>query len=267
MAAPARLVLAVSLVALLAGCVGDAGPEAMAEAPDVTIAGARGPFHLGAMRGRPVVLQFAPADSLDAWAALADAHRNLEASGAVVFGVATDGLAPESPYNVGTDPDGKAATAFGYRGAPLAVVIDPSGRIRGHVAPRHASDLYALTAPVLVEMEDARGVTSPAEAAALRRASTVIVDLRPHALRRAEGALPYALVADPATLAAIDLPADLALPIVLVGPAAEGLAASVVGWGYGDVQVIADADGLLLDPAAPPIPDPPPAPRRRTVRG
>lgn len=267
MAAAARPLLVLSLAALLAGCGGDPATGTPTQAPDVTIAGIHGPFRLNAMRGRPVVLQFAPADSLDAWAALADAHRDLEASGAVVFGVATDGLAPDSPYAVGSDPDGIAALAFGYHGAPLAVVVDPSGRVRGHVAPRQASDLYALTAPVLVEMEDAGGVTSPAEAAALRRASTVLVDLRPDALRRAEGDLPYALVADPAALAPADLPADLAVPIVLVGPAAEGLAASVEGWGYGDVHVIADADGLLLDPTAPAIPDPIPTPRRQTVRG
>lgn len=239
-------------------------PPVPVPAPDVTIAGARGPFRLADERGRPVVLQFAPADSVEAWAALAEAYAHFEAVGAVVLGVTTRGAAPESPFAVGQDLDAAAAEAFGYTGRPLAVIVDATGRVRGRATPRGAADLYALAAPVLVE---ASAPASPAEAEHLRRASTVLVDLRPEAQRRAEGAFPYALVVDGASLDASDLPADLGLPLVFVGPDADAAAARAQTWGYQDVEVVGDAGRLDVMPDAPAAPAPDVEPAAPQVRG
>lgn len=280
MAVPARLVIAAlalgafSFAAVAVALRPDAvpappvaeAPDAPTLAPDVTIAGARGPFRLADEIGRTVVLQFAPADSVEAWAALAEAHAHFEAAGAVVLGVATRGIAPESPFAVGQDPDARAAAAFGYTGRPLAVVVDALGRVRGHASPRDAAALYALAAPVLLEAD---ALASPAEAEILRAASTVLVDLRPDAQRRAEGAFPYALVADAAALTARDLPADLGVPLVFVGPDAEAAAARARAWGYGDVEVLGEAGVGDLEPFADePAPRPPAAlPTGPVVRG
>ncbi len=267
MAAPARLLaVALSLGALSFVAVGvafrpDAAPampavEAPTPAPDVTIAGARGPFRLADARGRTVVLQFAPADSVEAWAALAEAHADFVAVGAVVLGVATRGDAPESPFAVASDPGARAAEAFGYTGRPLAVVVDGAGRVRGHANPRDAAALYALVAPVLLEAD---APVSPAEAEHLRAASTVLVDVRTDAERRAEGAFPYALVADADALQARDLPADLGVALVFVGAAADAAAERARSWGYADVEVIGDAGLSPTEPfeAAPARPEAP----------
>lgn len=242
---------ALSFAAVYVTARPDAAP-ALGPAPDVAFDGPDGRFRLADERGRPVVLQFAPADSVEAWAVLAEAYAHLEAVGAVVLGVATSGDAPESPYAVGHDPGAHAAEAFGYDGRPLAVVVDAGGRLRGHASPRDVAALYALAAPVLVESD---GVG----------AESVVVDLRPAAQRDAEGRLPRAVVAAPDALTAADLPADLAVPIVVVGPDAEAVAVRVRAWGYPDVEVLGDAG--LLD--AEPMAEPPPAnaPARPSVRG
>ena len=266
MAAPARLLLAAlalgafSFAAVAVALRPDAAPMAVTPqeptpAPDVTIAGQRGPFRLADARGHAVVLQFAPADSVEAWAALAEAHAHFEAAGAVVLGVSTHGDAPESPFDVGQDLGARAAAAFGYTGRPLAVVVDAAGRVRGHATPRDAASLYALAAPVLVEAD---APASPAEAERLRAASTVLVDLRPETQRRAEGVFEYALVADADRLTARDLPADLGVPLVFVGPGADAVAALARTWGYDDVQVLAEAGvaGMAPFPEAPPTPSP-----------
>jgi len=232
-----------------------AGPAASptGPAPDVSFDGPRGTFRLADERGRPVVLQFAPADSVEAWAVLAEAYAHLEAVGALVVGVATSGDAPESPFDVGRDPGAEAAEAFGYDGRPLAVVVDAGGRLRGHASPRDVAALYALAAPVLVEVDGAA-------------VESVMLDLRPAAQRDAEGPLPRAIVASADALSAADLPADLAVPIVVVGPGAEAVAGRVRAWGYPDVQILGDAgvtdEPSVASPALEPV-----APPRPSVRG
>ncbi|HEX8385293.1 MAG TPA: redoxin domain-containing protein, partial [Rubricoccaceae bacterium] len=97
---PALVALLVALVpglaVLPAGCA-ETAPPVGGPAPDVTVQTASGAFRLSDARGRQVVLQFAPADSVEAWAALAAASADLEAEGALVIGVSTDGTPPESP--------------------------------------------------------------------------------------------------------------------------------------------------------------------------
>ncbi len=241
---------ALSFAAVYVTARPDAAPT-LGPAPDVAFDSPDGPFRLADERGRPVVLQFAPADSVEAWAVLAEAYAQLEAVGALVVGVATSGDAPESPFAVGLDPGAQAAEAFGYDGRPLAVVVDAGGRVRGHASPRDAAALYALAAPVLVE-----GAATGAE--------SVTLDVRPTDQRVAEGALAHAIVASPAALTAADLPADLAVAIVVVGPDAEAVAARVRGWGYPDVQVAAEAGAMDLAPE--PV-EPSGTPARPSVRG
>jgi peroxiredoxin len=242
---------ALSFAAVYVTARPDAAPT-LGPAPDVAFDGPDGRFRLADERGHPVVLQFAPADSLEAWAVLAEAYAHLEAVGAVVLGVATAGDAPESPFAVGHDPGAHAAEAFGYDGRPLTVVVDATGRLRGHASPRDAAAVYALAAPVLLETE-AAGLES------------VTLDLRPADQRAAEGRLPRAIVSAPDALTAADLPADLAVPLVVVGPDAEAVAARVREWGYPDVQVLGDAGVLDDEPLVEPLVED--APARPSVRG
>ena len=268
---PAFLLAPVLLAALAAGCADSAAPVG-GPAPDVTIETSAGPLHLSGAGGQRLVIQFAPADSVEAWTALADAAADLTAEGAVVVGVSTDGPPPKSPFRVATD-DGGAAAAFGYVGVPLAVVIDGQGVLRGIAAPRHADDLFALAAPVLLEPDGVAvaGPTLPVVGTALDadgvdrlvRSGAALIDLRDRALRDAEGSVPYALVCPLGRLAADVLPADIAAPVVLLGPDAAGAAAQAAGWGYRNVHVVLDASPLAVGPA-------PPGgggPRRPSVRG
>ena len=269
----AATALAAALLAV-AGCAPGA-PAVGGPAPDVTIETAAGPLHLADARGRRLVVQFAPADSVEAWAALAAASADLAAEGALVVGVSTDGPPPESPFQTGRDVHG-AAAAFGYTGVPLAVVIDGAGTLRGLTAPRHADDLFALAAPVLLEGDASVSLAPPVVGAALDadgverlvRGGAALIDLRPAGLRAAEGAVPFALVCPPARLAADVLPADVGAVVVLLGPAAPAAAEQAAAWGYRNVHVVADASALAAGPAAPPATRSAPgeAPRRAAVR-
>ena len=255
----AVLVLAVAFAAgALAGCAPSAPPVGGA-APAVTVETPSGPLRLADLRGQQVVLQFAPADSLDAWAALAAAAADLTAEGALVVGVATDGAPPESPFRTARDAGGAAAAAFGYTGVPLAVVIDRAGVLRGLAAPRHADDLFALAAPVLLESEFVAvgGPDVPVDAVAegvdgveqLVRDGAALIDLRDAAARDAEGPVRYALVCPVARFAADVLPADVGTPVVLLGPGAPEAARQATAWGYREVHAVTNAADLAEAPA------------------
>jgi len=209
-------------------------------APAVMLPTADGPVALAAFMGRPVVLQFADADATDAWAALGDALGDLEAAGATVVAVTVGGAEAE------------AAAAFGYTGAPLAVVVDSEGTVRDQGSPRTGDDLFRLASPVLAEADLADTVSwQGAETLAeLTAAGGVVVDVRDPA---APG-YPFALRVAADTMAAIDLPADLGTPLAFVGTGAAQAARRAVGWGYAAVFV-ADAAGALTPVEAPPRPE------------
>lgn len=256
---PPAAFLAILLAAALTGCT-DGAPPVGGPVPDVTVATSTGPFRLAAAHGRDVVIQFAPADSVEAWATLAAAAADLEAEGALVIGVSTDGTPPESPFRTATDVDGTAAAAFGYVGVPLAVIVDRSGVLRGIAAPRQADDLFALAAPVLLESDGLGAEPVPVVGTALDadgvdrlvRGGAALIDLRDDALRAAEGPVRYALVCPPGRLAADVLPADVGAPVVLLGAGAADAAAQAAGWGYANVHVVLDASGLAMGPTAAP---------------
>ncbi len=272
----ALLLLPAVLFATLSwGCTGNATPVG-GPAPDVTLETSAGPLQISDAHGQRLVIQFAPADSVEAWTALAAAAADLTAEGALVVGVSTDGPPPESPFRVASDAGGAAAAAFGYVGVPLAVVIDGQGVLRGIAAPRHADDLFALAAPVLLEADGVAvaGPALPVVGAALDadgvdrlvRGGAALIDLRDRALRDAQGSVPYALVCPLGRLAADVLPADIGAPVVLLGPDAADAAAQAAGWGYRNVHVVLDASGLAVG-AAPVDAEPAASPRRPSVRG
>ena len=217
-------------------------------APHVVLPTANGPVDLAALAGRPVVLQFAEAGDADAWAALADALGDLEAAGATVVAVTVDGA------------EAAAAEAFGYRGAPLAVVVDGEGAVRGTGAPDSGDALFALAVPVLAEADVAATVSwAGAETVdALVEAGGLVVDVADGPPRR------FALHVAADTLRAEDLPADLGTPLAFVGADAAEAAGRATRWGYAAVFV-ADADGALT----PVVPETRRAPPRRPggVRG
>ena len=242
---------------LSAACLSACGPDPAssapperAPAPHVAVPTADGPVDLAALAGRPVVIQFAPADAADAWAALDDALKDLEAAGATVLAVAVDGAEAE------------AAAAFGYRGLPLAVVVDAEGTVRGRGHPLSGDALFALAGPVLAEADVAGSVEwRGAETLdALVAAGGVVV-----ASTEDPSPAPHALRIDPDTFGAQDLPADIGTPLAFAGPTAAASAARAARWGYAAVFV-ADADGALtpVDAAPPPGMT---RPGRRAVRG
>ena len=215
-------------------------------APAVVLPTADGPVDLASLAGRPVVLQFASATDADAWAALADALADLEASGATVLAVTV------------ADEAEDAARAFGYRGRPLAVVVDGEGSVRGSGAPDSGDALFALAGPVLAEADVAETVSWGGADTLddLVRSGGLVVDVT-------EGSAPSrrALHVAADTLSVTDLPADLGTPLAFVGPDAHEAASSAVSWGYASVFV---AEGDALTPVEPVIR----APRRPgTVRG
>ena len=242
MPTPRLLVLA----AVLAAC-GDAPPglpagavesavRAREAAPDVAVLTDAGPAPLAGYRGRTVVLLLAPPGH-DAWAALDEARADLEASGAVVL----------------AEPVGQALTeaarALGYAGAPLAVVVDGEGVLRGRTAPRSGDDLFALAAPVLAEAEVAQTVSWEGADTLddLVAAGGVVVDL-------GEDGPPHALRLPLAELEAQSLPADLGTPLAFVGPDAAEAASRAAGWGYVSVYEAGPSGALRAVVAAPPAP-------------
>ena len=266
---------AAALVLILAfvGCTG-AAPPVGGPAPALVVETPSGPFRLADALGHDVVLQFAPADSVEAWAALASAASDLRAEGALVVGISTSGTPPESPFQTATDTRGEAA-AFGYTGVPLAVVVDRTGVLRGIGAPRHADDLFALAAPVLLEGDhmgvDAVPVVGTALDAdgvdRLVRDGAALIDLRDAATRTAEGPIQFALVCPLGRLAADVLPADIGAPVVLIGPDAEQAATQAAGWGYANVHVVPSAEGLADGPSPTQQAAPLRPARRPAVRG
>ena len=270
---PRAALLAAALTLAAAACTPSAPPVG-GPAPDVALETASGPLTLADLRGQQVVLQFAPADSLEAWATLAAAASDLAAEGAVVIGVATDGPPPESPFRVAQDVSGRAAAAYGYTGVPLAVVIDRAGTLRGIAAPRQADDLFALAAPVLLEGDEQVGIDAPmlpvgtvdADAVErLVRSGAALIDLRSPEARAAEGPVRNAIVCPLARLAEDVLPPDVGTPLVLLGPDAPAAAEQATAWGYREVHVVEDATGLTEAPPAAPAERP--TRRRAGVRG
>ena len=245
-----RRAVLIGVLAGLAGCAPepDPGPE-RSPAPQVAVPTTDGPVDLAALAGSPVVIQFAPAGDAQAWAALDDALKDLEAAGATVLAVTVDGAEAE------------AAAAFGYRGVPLAVVVDGEGTVRGRTRPASGDALFAMASPVLAESDVAATVEwrGADTVAALVAAGGVVVAAEPMP------GVP-ALLIDPDGFSAQDLPADLGTPLAFAGPTAGASAASAARWGYVSVFT-ADAGGALT-PVAAELPrglDEPHAPRG--VRG
>ncbi len=244
----------VGLLTGLAACAPEPAPELSldwAPAPHVAVPTADGPVDLTTLSGSPVVIQFASAGDTDAWAVLDDAIQDLQAAGATVLAVTVDGAETE------------AATAFGYAGVPLAVVVDGEGTVRGRTHPASGDALFAMAGPVLAEADVARTVEwRGAETLdALIRDGGVVV-----AALQEPSPVAHALRIDPDLFSAQDLPADLGTPLAFVGSSAAVRAASAAGWGYVSVFV-ASADGALTPVAGqlPPGLDEPN--RQRGVRG
>lgn len=230
----------------VAGTSSAAATPTRERAPRVAVPTANGPVDLEAFAGSPVVLHFAQADDLDAWAALDDCLADLEAAGATVLTVTVDGAEAE------------AAKAFGYTGASMTVVVDGEGTVRARARATSGDDLFALASPVLAEADIAATVEwqgAGSVESLLRAGGLVIATGAP----RDDAALHVA--AD--TLAAIDLPADLGTPIAFAGPDASVAASRATRWGYAAV-FIAQPNGDLI---AVDRPAPTSRPRQGGVRG
>ena len=244
-------------VLAFAGCadaerdpVSDAS-EATTPAPLVTLQTAAGPVTLSHLLGSTVVLQFAERGDVDEWAALAEVTADLEASGAVVLAVETDGATG-------------APAAFGYDGQPLAIVVDGEGTVRGHTTPRTSDAIYALAAPVLAEADLSRTVAWPGADTLtdLVQAGGMVIDLEAPAKSGAPPVPAMRIAPDSLTIDA--LPADFGTPIALRGEAASEVAERIVAWGYAAVFVTSP-DGRLDEVMA--ARPPSPAGRPGAVRG
>ncbi|HLT48645.1 MAG TPA: redoxin domain-containing protein [Rubricoccaceae bacterium] len=270
------------------------GPLDPAPAPDFTLPGPGGDFALAEQRGHVVVLNFWATWnelSLEGMDALAGLHETLAGEGLVVVGIAEDddalaaleAWAAENalpPYPVVADTAGAVARLYGdVELLPTTVVVDREGRLRArHTGILSEDELLDLLGPVLIE-DDAPlraqptgqpGVVQPlaaADAEALVRAGAVLVDVREEPARQAVGALPYALHRPLALLAAEDLPANFATPLIFAdasdGASAEA-AERAVRWGYRSVYLLEGGVGAWEEAGLPLEPVParrqPPAP-------
>ena len=244
------LTVAAALCSVVAGGCGSEPAEVAAVAAHgggaaVVLHSTDGPVSLDAYAGRPVVVQLAASDEAEAWAALDEAAGDLEASGAVVVAVVVD------------EPEDPGPAQLGYQGAPLTVVVDGEGAVRGHVAPTSGDAVYEAAVAVLAEYDLAQTVAWPGAETVedLVQAGGVVVDVG------AEAAPPHALRLDPDALGADDLPADLGTPLAFVGPDATDAAEQAVGWGYAAVYAV-DAEGGMVS-VEPDLPAEPRTTRRQ----
>lgn len=215
---------------------------------DLIVTTAEEAVRLGDHRGHVLVMQLAPAGD-DAWAAFSDAAPDLEAEGASLLGIVTEGRLDDAsalPFPI-RHADGLAwAHAIGFTGEPLTVVVGPGGRLRGRGVSATADEIVMLAAPVLLEqdgVEDAFEV-GPLTATAVEglvRRGAALFDVR------AEGApLAHALAVPFVRLAPELLPPDLATPLVFVGPDAAEAAALAGAWGYAEAHALTDPTGLEM---------------------
>jgi hypothetical protein len=230
------------------------------------MAGPGGTFSLADAAGRAVVLQFGPA-APEAWAALSDAHADLDAAGALVVGAVTDGSVGSLrlPFATVADPKGVVAETYGYTGAPLVVVIDAEGRLRARAEAVGTTDgFFDLAAGALLEAGDLQAPLAPASETRepqplapgavmdLVREGAALLDLRPDGALGREGAIPYALIVSPELFSPEVLPANALVPLILAGPGALEAGYAAVEWGFYSVYVVEDA-AALADPEAEPL--------------
>ncbi|WP_412062834.1 hypothetical protein [Rubrivirga sp. IMCC45206] len=207
------------------------GVAARERAPQVVVPTQNGLVDLATLAGHPVVLHFGDGTDGDIAQALAD----LEAAGATVLVVAAGGEGAE------------AARAFGYDGAPLAVVVDAEGDVRGRSTATTGDGLFALASPVLAEADISDSVAwgGADTLAQLLASGGVVVDVSE---TNAGPDVALDLAAD--TMAASDLPADLGTPLAFVGPDAETAARRAARWGYAAAFIV-DEEGALFPVEAP----------------
>lgn len=248
--------------------------------------GPGGTFSLADAKGRPVILQFGPANA-EVWAALEDAHLDLEAAGALVVGAVTEG-SPSSlrlPFATVADSGAVVASSYGYTGKPLVVVIDADGRLRSRAESVQTTDAYfslasgplleaeTLDAPLAPASETIEPIAAtPADVERLVREGAALLDLRPEADRLRDGPIPFALICAVENFAPEVLPMNALVPVILAGPKVAGLAEDALLWGYREVYIVEQASALA-DPEAEeltlPEPEPPPShlPLRRRAIG
>lgn len=236
--------------------------------------GPGGQFSLADAAGRPVVLQFGPADEA-AWEALEEAHEDLQAAGALVVGAVTEG-SPSSlrlPFAAVSDSGAVVARSYGYDGQPLVVVIDAEGRLRSRGEAVSSTDQYFdLAASALLEADDVEAPLAPAaearepiaitaaEVEALVREGAALLDLRDEEDRIREGPIRYALICPVEAFSPEVLPMNALVPVILAGPTADTLAFDAVMWGYREVYMVLDASPLAdheADEITLPEPEPP----------
>lgn len=215
---------------------------------DLVVATAEEAVRLGDHRGHVLVMQLAAADDEAAWLAFADAAVDLEAEGATLLGIVTDGhLDPGAlPFSI-RHADGMAwADPLGFDGDPLTIVVGPQGRLRGRSVKASADAIIRLAAPVLLELDGAGtavevDVLTASSVEALVRHGAALIDVR------AEGEpLAHALAVPLARLSADRLPPDPATPVVFVGPDAPEAAALADAWGYAETHALLDPAGLEM---------------------
>ena len=256
--------LALTLL-LIGGCDRpDASPTAsesapmLEPAPEVSWHKDGHEVSLASLQGSTVLLHFADATS-PSWKALDEAYPDLNAEGATVLGVVTDGaFIPEHAYE--TISSDELTRAFGVTLTPAAIVVDPEGRIRGRDNALDADAFFALAAPVLLDEAVNTPVSTPQIAGRqldvealdqLMRAGAVLIDLRPDAVREAEGWVRLALPCPLDALSAEYLPADLSATLVFLGPDAETAAELAAEWGYVSVLELVDATPYVRPDAVP----------------
>jgi rhodanese-related sulfurtransferase/peroxiredoxin len=277
-------------------------------APDFTLPGVDGALTLSEHRGRVVLLTFwatwsePSVAALDTMAALT---AELAAEDLMAIAVAQDEHGLDSlrawadaevagaRAAVTLLSDSAHAVAHRYGDVemlPTTVVIDREGRLRArHVGVLTADGLLDLVAPALIEEEpmaeaapaadhgpagaaagEAVRTLEPAAVPSLVASGAALFDVRDAAARAAEGSVRHAAHAPLAALTPMDLPANIAAPVIFLGRTmaeAREAAEKAAAWGYGVVYFVGGgarawrAAGLEVEPT----PTPAPARRRGVV--
>jgi thiol-disulfide isomerase/thioredoxin len=141
-------------------------------APDIQLAGAKGPLSLSALRGQVVLVDFwaswcGPCAQSFPW--LDELQKKLGSQGFTVLAVNVDKQRKKADtflaqhpvqFSIAFDPQGKAAAAYGLPGMPSSYLVDRAGVLRrAHTGfrPEEAAELEAQIRALLAEPAPAKG--------------------------------------------------------------------------------------------------------------
>lgn len=242
------------------------GYDAVRPAPSFEVEG----FNLADHRGEVVILNFWATwneASVDGMSALSAMHDDLGGDGVTIVGIMQDegGAATleawetenEASYSLYADPNSITSRSFGeMEFLPVTIIVDRDGIIREqHTGILSEDELLDLLGPILIEADEplldapppsqsdtvAVMPLRPEDVESMIADGAMLVDVRTHEERDTSGVIPVAEHRPLLTLAADDLPANYAVPVIFFGGdngSVMQAANQALEWGYAHVYSI-----------------------------